>query len=219
MNKCEFEEKFGTEYPKGWGSEEFDFIGRALIFATRAHEGATRKGTDIPYIGHPIEAAVVAMGVFAGKEAANLGISDEVEVIVAALLHDVVEDTEYTIEDIEREFGDKVAKLVGYESEDKMRTLSAADSWKMRKVAFLEHLATAPIQAKIICLGDKLSNMRQSAKTFEEQGDDMWLVFNQKDKKEQEWYYRSIYENISELKETEAYKEYVALCDKVFGAL
>lgn len=193
------------DFPRRWTQNEFVALARALEFAARAHEGDTRKGTDIPYIVHPIEASIVTMG-----------ISDDVEVSIAALLHDVVEDTDFVIEDIIHEFGGAVAELVGYESEDKMRNMAVADSWKIRKVAFLEHLANAPLQAKIICLGDKVSNMRQSVKTHKEKGDDMWLVFNQKDKKEQEWYYRSIYESMPELAETGAYKEYVSMCNKVF---
>jgi myo-inositol-1(or 4)-monophosphatase len=164
------------------------------------------KSPDIPYITHPIEAGLIAMTM-----------SDDPDVAVAAILHDVVEDTPYSEMDIEQGFGTKVAELVAHESEDKMRHMPAEDSWKRRKEAFLEHLKEAPLEAKIICLADKLSNMRLTAKEHREKGDAMWLNFNQKDKKEQEWYYRSIYKNISELEGTEAYQEYIKLCDKVFA--
>jgi myo-inositol-1(or 4)-monophosphatase len=194
------------EYPHKWCRKEFDYLCKAVKFASRAHEGATRKGTDIPYIMHPIEAGLIVMT-----------LSEDPDVAVAAILHDVVEDTDYSAADIAGKFGDRVADLVAHESEDKMRHMSPEDSWKLRKEAFIENLKEAPPEAKIICLADKLSNMRLSAKVHKKKGDAMWLDFNQKDKREQEWYYRSIYENIPELAGTEAYKEYVKLCDKVFA--
>ena len=178
----------------------------AIQFAAVAHEGAYRKGTKIPYITHVVEAGLIAMA-----------LTEDEDTIVAAILHDIVEDTTYELTDIEKQFGSRVAKLVSYESEDKMKDIPAEDSWKIRKEAFLNHLSDAQLEAKIICLADKLSNIRMSVKTHAELGDDMWLVFNQKDKKMQEWYYRSIYEKLPELSDTEAYKEYVTCCDEVFG--
>jgi myo-inositol-1(or 4)-monophosphatase len=194
-----------SEYPEAWQKKEFDYLCRVLDFAACAHKGTTRKGTNIPYIVHPIEAALIVMTM-----------CDDPYVSAAALLHDVVEDTECSIDDIKYEFGEKIAELVADESEDKMRDIAAADSWKLRKKAFLDHLKSAPIEAKMICLADKLSNMRMSANMHRVKGDEMWQIFNQKDKREQEWYYRSIYENLLELADTAAYKEYVELCNQVF---
>ena len=181
-------------------------LAEAVQFATIAHDGAYRKGTKIPYVAHVIEAGLIAMT-----------LTDDEDIIIAAILHDVVEDTSFKLADIKKSFGSRVAELVSHESEDKMHHISASDSWKIRKEAFLNHLSNTPIEAKIICLSDKLSNMRLSIKTFDEKGDDMWLVFNQKDKKEQEWYYRGIYKSLSELKDTAAYKEYVEACNHVFS--
>ena len=182
-------------------------LAEAVQFAAIAHDGAYRKGTKIPYISHVIEAGLIAMS-----------LTNDEDIIVAAILHDVVEDTSYELADIENQFGSRIAELVSYESEDKMQHIAASDSWKIRKVNFLNHLKTAPLEAKIICLSDKLSNIRMSIKTYDEKGDDMWLVFNQKDKKEQEWYYRSIYESMPELKHTAAFDEYVKACDYVFNS-
>ena len=158
---------------------------------------------------HPeysVEAGLIAMS-----------LTYDEDVVVAAILHDIVEDTSFTLEDIEKRFGSRVSQLVAWESEDKMPWEKPEDSWKTRKQIALSELENAPIEAKIICLADKLSNIRLSAETHAEKGDDMWLVFNQKDKKQQEWYYRSIYEVLLELKDTAEYKEYVSLCDEVFG--
>lgn len=73
----------------------------ALEFATAAHAGLVRKYTDEPYIGHPIAVADIVATV-----------TDDPEVIAAAYLHDVVEDTDVTIDDIELMFGPRVARLV-----------------------------------------------------------------------------------------------------------
>ena len=181
-------------------------IVEAIQFAAIAHDGTYRKGTRIPYITHVIEAGLIAMS-----------LTDDEETIIAAILHDIVEDTSFELIDIEKQFGSRVAELVSYESEDKMQHIPASESWKIRKKAFLNHLKDAPLEVKIICLSDKLSNMRMSIKTYDEKGDEMWLVFNQKDKKEQEWYYRNIYINMPELKNTSAFNEYVNACDYVFG--
>lgn len=182
-------------------------LAEATTFAAMAHKDATRKGHDeLPYIVHPIESGLIAMS-----------ITNDEDVIIAAFLHDVVEDTNKTIEDIKAIFGNRVAELVAYESEDKMEEMQKSDSWKLRKIAFLEHLKNAPVEAKIVCLSDKISNMRLMAKDFADIGNKLWNKFNQKDPKEQAWYYKSIADETSELKETEAWKEYVNLCNTVFG--
>ena len=131
-------------------------LAKAVQFATIAHDGAYRKGTKIPYVAHVIEAGLIAMT-----------LTDDEDIIIAAILHDVVEDTSFKLADIEKPFGSRVAELVSHESEDKMHHISASDSWKIRKEAFLNHLSNTPIEAKIIYLSDKLSNMRLSIKTFD----------------------------------------------------
>ena len=94
----------------------------ALTFAHTAHEGAVRKGTDVPYITHPLETAAIAAEM-----------TDDEDIIIAALLHDVIEDTKYSKKDIEVRFGSRVAELVLEESEDKRRGLSPASTWQLRK--------------------------------------------------------------------------------------
>lgn len=183
-----------------------DICERALIFATAAHEGTFRKGSDVPYIEHPKEAADIVRT-----------LTDDQDIIAAALLHDVVEDTDCTIEDIRTEFGERIASIVGHESEDKREGQDPATTWKIRKIEFLEGLRDAPPEAKMVALGDKLSNMRSTAKDFRISGDALWQKFNQKDKNEQTWYYNSIADMLSEFKDTDAWKEYSALCAEVFG--
>lgn len=195
----------GRAISESWTRQDFKKIEKAYQFAASAHKGQFRKGTSIPYITHPVEASIIAFE-----------LSNNVSVVVGAILHDVVEDTDYTIRDIEGMLGDEIAWLVRYESEDKRRDLPSEESWKMRKQEFLEHLAIAPVSAKAITLADKLSNMRAIAKDFDSIGDAIWERFNQKNKIEHEWYYREIAELTKEYADTDRYREYVELCDKVF---
>ena len=140
-------------------------IEEAAEFAREAHRGMFRKGTEIPYIVHPIETAVIVAS-----------FTDDEEVIAAALLHDVVEDTDVTGEELEHRFGPRVAGLVMAESEDKSR------SWQERKAATLRHLESACRDVKILALGDKLSNIRSTASDYLVHGDRVFLRFNEKKK-------------------------------------
>ena len=186
--------------------EGLEMIERAISFASVAHDNQKRKGAGIPYIIHCIETAAVVAG-----------LTNDPEVISAGILHDIIEDTKYTYEDIKKDFGERVADLVGSETEEKMRDKSPESTWKIRKQKALEHFKEASSEARMIALGDKLSNIRMSVKTYDEKGDDMWLVFNQKDKSEQEWYYRSIGELLSEFSDTVYWKRYMECVDYVFG--
>lgn len=179
----------------------------ALSFAKTAHAGALRKGTDIPYITHPIETAQIAAEM-----------TKDEDVIIAALLHDVIEDTPYTASDIEERFGQRVAGLVLEESENKRRGESASDTWLLRKQETIAHLNNASREVKLIALADKLSNMRMSVERFRKIGAAMWQSFNMKDAALQGWYYRSIAECTGEFADTPQWQEYTGLCDEVFGA-
>lgn len=180
----------------------------ALSFAKTAHAGALRKGTDIPYITHPIETAQIAAEM-----------TKDEDVIIAALLHDVIEDTPYSASDIEERFGQRVAGLVLEESENKRRSESAATTWLLRKQETIAHLNSASREVKLIALADKLSNMRTSVERFRKIGAAMWQSFNMKDAALQGWYYRSIAECTGEFADTPQWQEYTGLCDEVFGAV
>ncbi len=175
-------------------------VEKAVAFATKSHEGTFRKGTKIPYIVHPLETAVIVA----------LIVTDE-DMICAALLHDVVEDTGVTEAELKEKFGPRVAGLVMEETEDKTKC------WKERKSATLEHLEQASRESKILVLADKLSNLRATARDYYLMGDDLWLRFNEKDKLEHAWYYNGIAKRLTGLEEFPAYQEYIKLCEKVFG--
>lgn len=175
-------------------------IEEAAAFAERVHRGTFRKGTTIPYIVHPMETAVIVSG-----------FTDEEEMIAAALLHDVVEDAGVTGEELEARFGNRVKELVLAESEDKSK------SWEQRKAFTLSHLADSSRDVKILALGDKLSNMRSTARDYMVIGDAVWERFNVKEKKMHAWYYCGIADALKELSTHFYYDEYVLLCRKVFG--
>ena len=181
-------------------------LDKAIIFAVNAHRGQLRKGSNAPYILHPMEAAAIVAAM-----------TDDEEVIAAAVLHDTVEDTAVTLDEICEQFGKRVAELVAAESENKREDKPAASTWKIRKEETIERLKAAPKEVKMLTLGDKLSNIRSICRDYEAQGDALWQRFNQKDKNEHRWYYKSIADCLSDLCEYPAYKEYVFLAEKTFG--
>ena len=198
-----------SDYSDEYYDEELymeNVLDRAIAFATEAHEGQFRKGTQIPYILHPMEAAAI-VGTM----------TTDNEIIAAAVLHDVIEDTDATIGEIEELFGERVANLVAQESENKREDIPAEYTWKLRKQETLNHLVSAPLEVKIIILGDKLSNIRAINRDYKAFGDALWQRFNQKDKAEHGWYYSEIARLLAELAPHEAYKEYVRLTKETFA--
>lgn len=181
----------------------------AITYATEMHKGTNRKGTTIPYIVHCMEAAAVAAGLTA-----------DVEVIAAAFLHDTVEDTSASIDDIRAKFGARIAELVGAESENKREDLPEAETWELRKQETLDHLSACKDRdVVIIALADKLSNLRAMHRDYMNHGDELWERFNQKDPSMQKWYYESMGKIFAPLAGTQAYMEYAELLEKVFGQI
>ncbi len=184
-----------------------ELVSEAVTFAVKAHDGMRRKKSDIPYILHPMEAAVI-VGTM----------TDDQNIIAAAALHDVVEDAGVTIEEIEKRFGKRVRELVESETEDKRADLPPELTWRIRKEESLRVLEnTDDIGVLMVWLGDKLANMRAFYRNFKVEGVDMWQQFNQKDVSEQAWYYRSILELTKALADTSAWIEYKTLTELVFG--
>ena len=171
-------------------------LDRAIMFAVKAHTGTERRGKGYPYIIHPMEAVEIVATM-----------TKDQELLAAAILHDTVEDTNVTVDQIRDEFGDRVADLVASESED---------SWHARKQAAIDRLSKASREAKIVAIGDKLSNMRAIARDYAEQGDKLWNLFHVKDRKEHEWHYRGLADALKELEDTYAYQEFVKLINQVF---
>ena len=182
-----------------------ELLDRAIIFAVHAHAGTERRGKGFPYIVHPMEAMEIVATM-----------TTDQELLAAAALHDTVEDTDVTVEQIRAEFGDRVASLVADESEDLPEGMSDEESWHDRKQAAIDHLAKASHDAKIVALGDKLSNIRAIARDYAEIGDALWSRFHAKDPKDHEWHYRGLADALRELSDTAAYQEFERLINQVF---
>lgn len=183
-----------------------ELLAEAMAFAIDAHGGTKRKGDGSPAILHAMEAAAVAAT-----------LTDDSEVLAAAVLHDTVEDTGASLEEIRSRFGDRVAGLVGAESEDKMSHLPPGRSWRARKEAAIAGLLAAEDPGvAVVTLGDKLSNLRSLYRCKEEKGAAMWDAFHQKDPAQHHWYYRTIAGALSPLARTAAWREYDWLIRQVF---
>lgn len=180
---------------------------KAAEFAARYHAGQTRKLGGAPYIVHLYEAAAIAASM-----------TQDDDVLAAALLHDILEDTPMDADTLKAEFGETAARIVRWCSEDKMHGRAPGETWQERKVAAIERMKGAPVEAKIVLLADKLSNIRSIAGYYAKDGDAVWAAFNNSDKFAQDWAYRSYAEALAELEDEFAYKEYVRLVDEVFGA-
>lgn len=183
-----------------------ELLDRAIIFAVEAHHNTERRGKGFPYIVHPMEAVEIVASITPNQE-----------LLAAAALHDTIEDTNVTVEQIRAEFGDRIAMLVQNESDQFAEGINEADSWHDRKQATIDRLAIAQRDAKIVALGDKLSNMRAIWRDYQVKGDELWKIFHVTDKASHEWHYRGLAASLRELNDTFAYQEFVKLIDEVFG--
>lgn len=177
-------------------------VNKALEFATKAHSGQFRKGTKRPYIVHPIEVGDIVASM-----------TEDEEVISAAILHDTIEDCEdVTKEILEQRFSSRVVHLVMQESEDKTK------SWMERKSATIKRLETADRDVQLIGLADKLSNMRDINRDYPVAGEHLWDRFRMKDKNTIGWYYKGIRDALAkDFAGVPAYEEYCWLVEKNFG--
>ena len=128
--------------------EDWNFIKRAFFLAKEAHEGVRRRSGE-PYLLHPIAVAKIVI------EEIGLGVKS----VVAAMLHDVVEDTEYSVEDMERIFGPKIASMV--DGLTKMSGVFNADTSEQAEY-FRKVLLTLSDDVRVILIkiADRLHNMR-----------------------------------------------------------
>ena len=190
------------------GEKKMDtsFLDKALRFAITAHSGVERRGKGLPYIVHPMEAVAIVAS-----------ITPDQELLAAAALHDVIEDTEYTEEDIRKEFGDRVAKLVASESDLVVEGKSESESWVERKQFAIDRLAKLDRDGKIVSLGDKLSNARAMLQDYENLGEELWNKFHVNDPKLHKWHYEGLRDSLSEFKGTYAFEEFSEIVDKLFA--
>ncbi len=182
-------------------------LDEAVAYATKMHEGIKRKGTDIPYIVHPLEAMAIVET-----------ISHDIELMAAAVLHDVIEDTDATYDDIKERFGKRVADIVLSESTTEIPNYKKM-TWVESRQKAIDLLKMAPIDVKIVALGDKLSNMRAIHTDFKKLGDSFWQRFRVKDPKIHKWRYYELLNCFEGLENTNAYKEFKKLVIDTFNGV
>ncbi|MBP3884591.1 MAG: HD domain-containing protein [Olsenella sp.] len=177
-----------------------NMLEEAIVYATVMHQGKVRKFGGRPFILHPMEVAQILSTM-----------TDDMEVIAAGILHDVVEDTDGTLDEIEKRFGERVARLVDSESEDEYPGEDRSATWQRRKEGSLLSLRKSrDVGVKMLWLADKLSNLRSLSQTYSEQGEAMWSSLHQGDPERQLWYYKSVAKALElSLNRTGAFKELV----------
>lgn len=179
----------------------------AMIFASQQHDGMLRKGTHLPYIVHPAEVMAIASA-----------LTEDPEILAAAVLHDVIEDCGVTEDMLCEQFGARVTRLVL--SETQRHDGDPCVTWDARKKEAIARIARGGRSVKLIALADKLSNMRAIHRDYDRDSDTMFLRFHQHDKSRHAWYYRSM---VSLLKEefgdTEAWRELSMHVEHVFAGI
>ena len=181
-------------------------IQRAYLFGARKHEGQARKSGE-PYMVHPMAVSKIVADM--GLDAAS---------VCAALLHDTLEDTHLTLEDLHRVFGETVAAVVaGCSEPDK------SVPWEERKRHTFRTLKTAPVEVRLVTCADKLDNVLSLIEDVREQGEALWDRFN-RGKEDQAWYYRTMVQRLSMGEEcsepcAELLYELAAAVESLFGPL
>ena len=166
-----------------------EILFKAIEFATRAHRGQFRKGTRIPYVLHPLRTAQILIETDAAAD-----------LILAAILHDTIEDTDVTFEELEAEFGARVAQLVGAVSEPDRQA-----GWEDRKQQTIDSLRTASSEVLLVACADKLDNVRSMRRGERRMGPAFWERFH-RPKQAQAWYYRRVSIAISESADSQPLK-------------
>lgn len=180
-----------------------NLLDSAILFASECHEGQVRKGTSRPYILHPIETMKILLDMKA-----------DISLLIAGLLHDTLEDTSATEEEIIKRFGIEVGFLVAAHSEDKSK------SWEERKKTAIQQTREGSMRLKMLVMADKVSNLRSLYRDQKQIGEKIWERFNAP-KEKQAWYYSEMKEALSEMEhypETkDIYLEMTELYRLVFG--
>lgn len=168
----------------------------AIEFAAAAHRGQYRKGTRIPYLMHPLSAA---------RTVIDAGCAEHV--VAAAILHDIIEDTSHTIDEIRTRFGARVAELVEACSEPNHRDAT----WETRKQHTVDVLNSATDhEILMVAIADKLDNIRSIREDHALRGEDTWKRFK-RGREQQAWYYRSLSRAFNQRMDTDAARRLAAL--------
>jgi (p)ppGpp synthase/HD superfamily hydrolase len=160
-------------------------IQKALNLAAAKHNGQMRKSSKLPYIVHPFSVAIILSE-----------FTDDENVIVAGLLHDLLEDVEsYSYQDLKNDFGQKIADIIlGISEENDFDNgESEKETWKKRKLDYLKNLEKQNQESLLICAADKIHNLKSMSRIYQEQKRGMWRDFNAPLEK-QIWYYQAVIE-------------------------
>jgi len=174
-------------------------IHKAIEFAALAHKTQLRKSTEVPYIVHLFEVSII----LAQNNASE-------DVICAGILHDTLEDTKTTKQELIENFGKYITSLVCGNSENKSLT------WEERKEETLRYLSeTATREELFVACADKLSNIRSLQYDYVKWGDGLWGHFKRGYDK-QKWYYTSLINALKNISHTKMYEEFKEIVNKVF---
>ncbi|MCO5187753.1 MAG: HD domain-containing protein [Anaerolineae bacterium] len=180
-------------------SEQVD---KAIGFAARAHAGQRRKRGNMPVIAHPFGVAMIL-----------LGMDCDENTIAAALLHDTIEDTSVSMEEIQAEFGEEIAAIVAACTEPQGK------KWEIRKQTAIAQYREAPLRVKLVGAADKYHNLYHLQRSKQKNGQTMWKGFS-RDEQQQAWYYRavvsSLLENNPESDRYPIFAELASLVDELF---
>ena len=174
-------------------------IHNAIIFAAQMHKKQIRKGTDIPYIVHPMEVMYILT---------ENGCSRDV--IISGILHDVLEDTKATPKEVEKLFGKRVLSLVLSETQD------SAKVWKERRQEALSKIKKDSLEAQQVFCADKLSNIKSIYVDKLAVGEAVFKRFTAP-KEDVKWYYQSMAAALTKLDRYKMKKELQEFVRKVFG--
>lgn len=157
-------------------------IEKALSVTLTIHANQKRKGDNMtPYAVHPVSVAMLLARY-----------SDDENVIIAGLLHDAIEDTEYNELEIERDFGPKVLYIVKEVTESAPKS----EPWEKRKMDYLMNIKNKSTEACLVTCADKIHNLKSLSYAYAIMGDALWRRFNAS-KEKKLWFYEKIYEEIN----------------------
>jgi HD domain len=144
-------------------------------------------------------------------------------VVIAGLLHDVVEDEDYILSDIRHEFGDEVATLVdgAFEPEEQINAEGGkSKTWPERKAHTIYFIKNAGRDMKLLSCADKLANIRDIIRDYDRLGDGVWDIFNAS-KDSVAWYYTSMLDAFGNgdegIRDMPAFKEFEKCVGEMFG--
>ncbi|PLX26466.1 hypothetical protein C0581_04345 [Candidatus Parcubacteria bacterium] len=157
-------------------------IEQAIRKATLLHRGQLRKGDgSTPFIEHPFAVALILSKY-----------TDDEDIIITGILHDTAEETDYSFEDIENDFGNKVSKMVASMTEVRKRDEEKVP-WRERKERYLDLMKKMNEDELIVSAADKLHNLSSHLYDYEIMGEDMWSKFNAPADKRL-WFYKKAIE-------------------------